>query len=81
MNQSNPFIDSFDRTMYHEECITGEEELELLQYILDNSTNEVVDEFAISNITYAQALNLVQSDDQFTADAQEWVDNQPNLHD
>ena len=58
--------------------ISAEDELELINHILDKSSNTNLEEFAIANISYDDALTLVQSDDSFTGDAIYWLSNQPN---
>jgi hypothetical protein len=58
--------------------ITAEDELELVNHILEKSEYTNLEEFAIANIAYDDALTLVQSNDEFTEDAIYWLSDQPN---
>ena len=74
----NTFIYQFDEQLTVDGFITSIQESELIQHIFDGSSYTSVEEFTTANISYDDALELVQSDDQFTSDATDYLSNQPN---
>lgn len=63
-------------TKLKEITLTAEEEDLLLEHILDNSLYQDTAEFALANVTYDDALNLVQSNDSFAEESVEYLSNQ-----
>lgn len=76
----NQFIHDYNETLEFEGgFISEQDECALIEHILAESEHTDLDQFVMANISYEQALEIVQTDDQFTADAQDWIDNRPDL--
>jgi len=69
----NPFIEALNLVLEQTDQYTKEQEDELLDFIFDNSPYQDAHEFAEANISYYDALNLVQSNDCYLADAEDYV--------
>ena len=74
----NQFIYDYDESLEFEGGFISEaDESELIEHILDNSEYTTIEQFALSNVSYEDALNLVQSTDSFSDDVAEWLTHQP----
>jgi len=71
----NQFIEQLDQMIEDSAEFTQQHEDELLEHILEHSCYTSLSEFAMTNISYEQALEIVQTDDQFDQDALDWVNN------
>jgi len=75
----NLFIQDYEQTLEFEGGFISEvDESDLIEHILDNSEYTTIEQFALSNVSYEDALNLVQSTDSFAYDVAEWLSHQPN---
>jgi len=75
----NQFIYDYDESLEFEGgYISESDEQELIEHILEESQYTDLDQFALSNVSYDDALNLVQSTDSFNDDVYEWLSHQPN---
>lgn len=72
----NPFIKALDESIVLADAYTKDDEDTLLAHILDNSLYQNTAEFALANVTYDDALNLVQSNDSFAEESVEYLSNQ-----
>jgi len=59
----NQFIQALDSVLEHSDQYTEEVENDLLDHIFDNSPYQGASEFSKSNLSYYDALDMVQSDD------------------
>lgn len=74
----NQFINDYNDSLECAGFISKDEEQELIEYILEESQYTDMEEFTSTNITYDDALNLVQSSDSFNDDVYEWLSHQPS---
>ena len=57
-------------------CSTPEDEQALLEYIFENSSNKAArEDFVQANISYLDALDIVQSNDNYPIDAEDFLLN------
>jgi len=75
----NQFIHDYEKSLeYGDGFISEVDESALIEHILDNSQYTTIEKFALSNVSYEDALNLVQSTDSFSYFVAEWLTHQPN---
>ena len=69
----NPLIQQYEELL-DSASITEEQEREFIDHIFNESDYTTAEEFAIKNISYYEALSIAQADDQFEADATEYIE-------